>query len=277
MFFFIENLRLIPFLQCVAQTWYLAVDMQLYIFSPLILIGLYKWGKKFIPALVLASALSIGCTFAIYIKYDYKSVMALNDDNETRSQKTYLVTHTRYTIWLMGIIFGYILTQFKNKQVKIPTMYNLLGWSVAIATIFSVVFGPYNSLQKGYESTALEAATYDQFSRVGWGIALSWVIFACHHGYGGVINDFLSHPAWQIISKLSFCMYMVHFLVQITIYGNTQTSLYFSDFDSVSFFKHFFYFIFIIFAFSRWENSGYHLDGVSWLQYFSCWPVRLQW
>ncbi|KAL5292654.1 hypothetical protein ACFFRR_011434 [Megaselia abdita] len=220
-------------LLCVPQSWYLAVDMQLYLISPLILLGLYKWGKKFIPVLVVASALSIGCVYATYIKYDFTDVLSINDMDNDRSNKTYVVTHTRYTIWLMGVAFGYILTQFKNKEVRIPFLYNMLGWSAAIATVFSVVFGPYNSQQVGYVSTAAEAATYDVFSRVGWGLALSWIIFACHHGYGGVINDFLSHPVWQVISKLSFCMYMSHFLVQIVIYGNVQTSLYFSDFESM--------------------------------------------
>lgn len=217
--------------------------MQLFLVSPIILLGLYKWGKKFMPVLVVASALSIGCVYATYIKNDYTGVLSIDDIATDRMAKTYVGTHTRYTVWLMGIAFGYILTRFKNKEVMIPMFYNLLAWSAALTIVFSVIFGPYNSQQPGYESSAAEAATYDAFSRVGWGVALSWIIFACHHGYGGVINDFLSHPVWQIISKLSFCMYMTHFTVQVIIYGNFQTSLYFSNFDAVSFFSNFKIFI----------------------------------
>lgn len=208
--------------------------MQLYIFSPFILLGLYKWGKKFIPVLVVASALSIGCVYATFIKNNYTEIVYTNDRSPNRESKTYFDTHTRYTIWLMGIAFGYVLTQFRNRDVRIPSFFHLFAWSAAIAVILAVVFGPYNSQQPGYESTAVEAATYDAFSRVGWGLALSWVIFACHHGYGGVVNDFLSHPVWQIISKLSFCMYMSHLMVQFVIFGNVQTSLYFSNFEIVS-------------------------------------------
>lgn len=227
--------------QCIPQTWYLAVDMQLFLISPLILIGLYKWGKKFMPVLALAGALSVGCVYGIYIKNDYTEVIAVGDQDKTRMAKTYYVTHTRYTIWLMGIAFGYILTQFKNKEVKIPLLYNLAAWGAALTIVFSVVFGPYNSQQPGYESTAAEAASYDALTRVAWGVALSWIIFACHHGYGGIINGFLSNPVWQVMSRLSFCMYMTHFTMQVIIYGNLQTSLYFSNFDAVRLFKFVFF------------------------------------
>lgn len=208
--------------------------MQLYLFSPLILIGLYKWGYKFIPVLAAAAALSIGCVYAIYYKNDFSPVLSVDDRNPDRMKKIYYVTHTRYTIWLMGIAFGYFLTQFKNKEVKIPRIYNILAWAASLSVVFSVIFGPYESQQPGYESTVFEAATYDAFTRVAWGFALSWIIFACHHGYGGVINEFLSNPVWQVMSKLSFCMYMTHFSIQIIIFGNFQNSLYFSNFDAVS-------------------------------------------
>ncbi|KAL5292653.1 hypothetical protein ACFFRR_011433 [Megaselia abdita] len=231
-FLFIQNYE--NDMMCIPQTWYLAVDMQLFIISPVILVCLYKWGKKFVPVIVLAGALSIGCVYGIYIKNNFRQVIAVNDkENSDRMAKTYYVTHTRYTIWLMGILFGYILTQFKNKEVKIPLVYNLIAWAATFTVIFSVVFGPYNSQQVGYESSAAEAASYDAFTRVAWGVALSWIIFACHHGYGGIINGFLSNPIWQVMSRLSFCMYMTHFTMQVIIYGNFQTSVYFSNFDAM--------------------------------------------
>lgn len=214
--------------------------MQLYLFSPLILFGLYKWGYKFVAVMVTAAALSIGCVYAIYYTNEFSAVLSSEDKNEDRMKKIYYVTHTRYTIWLMGIIFGYVLTQFKNKEVKISITFNFLAWGAAIGTLFSIVFGPYSSQQPEYEPTIFEAATYDAFTRVAWGFTLSWIIFACHHGYGGVINEFLSHPTWQVISKLSFCMYMTHFTIQIILFGNFQTSLYFSNFDAVSLFYKYF-------------------------------------
>ena len=41
-----------------------------------------------------------------------------------------------------------------------------------------------------------------------WG--LSWLVFACCRGLGGIVNDFLTWPGWIPISKLSFMTYLVH-------------------------------------------------------------------
>jgi peptidoglycan/LPS O-acetylase OafA/YrhL len=38
--------NLSSFLQCLPQTWYLAVDMQLFILSPIVLYPLWKWPHK---------------------------------------------------------------------------------------------------------------------------------------------------------------------------------------------------------------------------------------
>jgi peptidoglycan/LPS O-acetylase OafA/YrhL len=44
-----------------------------------------------------------------------------------------------------------------------------------------------------------------------WASALCWIIFACHSlKSGGIIKRFLSHHAWQPLSKLSLNMYLLH-------------------------------------------------------------------
>ncbi|KHJ89529.1 hypothetical protein OESDEN_10643 [Oesophagostomum dentatum] len=53
--------------------------------------------------------------------------------------------------------------------------------------------------------------TYNNFSRVGWALAVSWVIVANHLGWGGLIAKFMDHPSWQPLGRLSYCGYIVHF------------------------------------------------------------------
>ncbi len=33
--------------------------------------------------------------------------------------------------------------------------------------------------------SAAANASYNAFHRLAWGVALAWLIFACHNGYGG--------------------------------------------------------------------------------------------
>lgn len=50
--------------QCLGQTWYLAIDFQLFILSPIILIPLWRWPKYTLYASV---ALVFGCIISGFV------------------------------------------------------------------------------------------------------------------------------------------------------------------------------------------------------------------
>lgn len=149
----------------------------------------------------------------------------------------YKYTHTRYSIWLIGMSFGYLLFKSKDEVVRIPWYFQILGWMATAGTIFGIVISPVYSSSYVWGSTGyqFEGATFESFSKIGWGLMLSWVVYCCYHGYGGVVNSFLSNPIWQPLSRLSFVMYISHLTVMRIIYGNTKTETYFSNFEIVSF------------------------------------------
>ena len=59
-------------------------------------------------------------------------------------------------------------------------------WAVAFATGLAIVYGldPYGYQEKGYPSV-IASAFYNGYNRMAWALAMSWLIFACYHGYGG--------------------------------------------------------------------------------------------
>lgn len=63
---FVQN-YVFPGEMCFGHTWYLAVDTQLYVISPIILIGLYKWKRKAAWAVAVAGLLGTVCVFTIVI------------------------------------------------------------------------------------------------------------------------------------------------------------------------------------------------------------------
>lgn len=148
----------------------------------------------------------------------------------------YRYTHTRYSIWLIGMAFGYLLFESKDKDVQIPWYYQVIGWLAAAGIIYGVIVAPYSTVQSNYMSnnSAFEGASYEAFSKIGWGLMMSWVVYACYHGYGGVVNSFLSNPIWQPLARLSFAMYMSHMTVMSVNTGNMHTEGYFSNFNIVS-------------------------------------------
>lgn len=57
-------------------------------------------------------------------------------------------------------------------------------------------------------------ALYESCKRVAWASAVAWIIFACMNDSGGIVNKFLCLPVWLPISRLSYCIYLLHFLIQ---------------------------------------------------------------
>ena len=49
-------------------------------------------------------------------------------------------------------------------------------------------------------------------------MCMSWMIFACTKGYGGWINEFLSWEAFGTLSKLTYCVYLIHYTLLIFFY-----------------------------------------------------------
>ncbi|KAL5284195.1 hypothetical protein ACFFRR_006458 [Megaselia abdita] len=227
---------------CIQQTWYLAIDFQLFLFSPLILYGLWRWGQKCFIGAALLIALSCGCIFGIFYKYDVAGALVINDKHVgDRMDHYYYKTHTRYAIWLIGMCFGYILYKSRDQDVKIPWYTQVFGWVATAGILYGVVLAPQTTIH-GYKmaTSTFSAAAYESFGKIGWGLMMSWVVFACYHGYGGVVNSFLANPLWQPLARISFTMFLVHMLVMGVIDGNGRTSTHFSDFDSILlFWSHF--------------------------------------
>ena len=70
-------------------------------------------------------------------------------------------------------------------------------------------------------STSLEYGLYDTLGRNIWSLAVCYMIFACANNSGGPINEFLSLPMWQPLSRLSYAIYLIH----SSITGITMSSL----------------------------------------------------
>lgn len=95
-----------------------------------------------------------------------------------------------------------------------------------------VIFINYPLQQLDSTATTDEFAFYDAFSRIFWAMALCYIIFACVHGQGGLINSFLSHPLWQPLSRLSYSIYLLHLVVMMITTASMKSPFYFSELNA---------------------------------------------
>ncbi|XP_017128893.1 nose resistant to fluoxetine protein 6 [Drosophila elegans] len=214
---------------CLGHSWYLAVDMQLFLISPILLIALYKWGKKAAAGIVVIIVLLSGCLFATMLVKEY-SLMYKKYTPEGMKE-IYNSTHTHATPWLVGFLFGYYQHINKGKKVRLSRSAVCWGWILCLAMIFTSIFALYPASQWSAPALSTVAeSSYYTLTRVGWSMALCWVIFACMHGYGGLANSFLSSPLWQPLSRLSYSVYIWHMFCQELNVRSTRTNSYFSDY-----------------------------------------------
>ena len=100
--------------------------------------------------------------------------------------------------------------------------------------MFAVVFG-VSGLRKNenfvtHTWTPFESLIYNCFHKTAWSLALGWIVFSCHKGYGGIVNDFLSWRAFLPLSKLTFAAYLNHITLQGIVFFGLSTPMYFTDF-----------------------------------------------
>ena len=197
---------------CLGHTWYLAFDMMLFIVSPLIIYPLWRTKNGYVDKIIgiswwtLLFVGSLGATVA----------WTLNSTAWEKYASDHSLPGWNFAPWgyrnhcyLMGIMMGYILHVTKDKKVNLDSKLVLIIWQVVFLIGCGLIYGPHYIEDQNLPGGADTKANY-ALRKLGWGICLSWVTFACVKGFGGLVNDFLSWGFWIPISKISFMTYLFH-------------------------------------------------------------------
>ncbi|XP_070555368.1 nose resistant to fluoxetine protein 6-like [Ptychodera flava] len=189
---YINNLYPFPgilreYVVCMGWSWYLAVDMQLYVISPVFIVTFYKSWKA-------GLFLSIGttlCSFGICAYLATVQGMPVGMDTRLYRQAKYetgewIYSKPYYRIpqYLVGVGLGYVLFKLKGKTVRINKILNVFLWCVAAAIALAVVYGVYPTAT-GHRLTQFAAVIYNVLHRFAFSVSIGWVIFACATGNGG--------------------------------------------------------------------------------------------
>lgn len=97
-----------------------------------------------------------------------------------------------------------------------------------------LIFGPYQMQQYLGEQNRVANALYGSLAKFAWGLAIVWIVFACVQGYGGLVNEFLSYPLWQLLGRLTYAIYLIHPPVQVTTAALARMSVFYTNFVAVS-------------------------------------------
>uniref|UniRef100_A0A1W7R5K7 Nose resistant-to-fluoxetine protein N-terminal domain-containing protein n=2 Tax=Aedes albopictus TaxID=7160 RepID=A0A1W7R5K7_AEDAL len=189
---------------CMLWSWYLADDTQFYIIGAIILIIAVRH-FKFAAGMLIVFMISSWATTA-YIAFS-NNHMPNADDPFALFDKIYDKPWTRLGPYLVGMCVGWIL--FKtNCKIKMSKLAVISGWTASVVMMLYLLFGLFNTTL-----TQLAAAAYSSLSHTAWAMACAWVIIACSTGHGGWVNNLLSAPLLYPFSRVTYCAYLVHPIV----------------------------------------------------------------
>ncbi|KAJ9594766.1 hypothetical protein L9F63_013926 [Diploptera punctata] len=222
---------------CFPVSWFLSADMQLYWISPIFLFLLLKKPRFGIGAIMGGIFIGIGINFQqSYYYQDNASIIATRGATNDR----YYYTHTRYVAWLIGLLCGYIIyktTDWRNRVAagrdQLSKRFVIGGWTYSTVACTAVIHWIYPLQQVNHEYNVIEHSLYLSLSHPLWASGISWIIFACISGYGGFINTLLTWKAMIPLSHLTYCVYLLHFVVLCVVMANTKTSGYVNDAEMV--------------------------------------------
>lgn len=118
----------------------------------------------------------------------------------------------------------------KKSRIIIAPKVVALYWAFCIAIVASLAVGPYHlyDTQIGMNESVLEGALFTAFSKVAWGLVISWIIFSCHNGYGGFVNRFLSWTIWQPFARISYSLYLTHMIALMIYWTQLRTPVHYT-------------------------------------------------
>ena len=229
--------------QCIDVAWYLSVDFQLFVISPLLIYPVWKYGKKafwILPTLVL---LVQGCLFVTTYR---RSITVTIFQMTTLEgifdwlEKFYFPTHLRLGSWVIGIMLGFVIYHRKGKKIEINKFVDTGLWVTSLSVLLAICLLNYPFIQMDdNQTTRFTNSLYNTCFRICWGYSVAWIIFACHNGSGGIVRWFLSLKQWQPFGKLGLSIYLVHRTYQIITVINekqpiiwnffTQTQKFYGD------------------------------------------------
>ncbi|TMW53381.1 hypothetical protein DOY81_001503, partial [Sarcophaga bullata] len=215
---------------CMFQSWYLSVDSQLFFLAPIIIYLLNKSRKHGVNLLVVLLVVTSIIPFVVtYLRNLDPTLMVYPREMEDLANNvyyngTYIKTHMRASAYVFGLLTGYLVHCMQAKGTKLPKWLVRLCWLFAFIIGFASMFTitrfyviPYNNL---------ESTLYAGFHKLGWNIAIAWLVLAVTTGHAPTLQKILSNRAFAPISRLTYCAYLSNGIVELYYSSSVKTPSY---------------------------------------------------
>ncbi|ALC49761.1 drd [Drosophila busckii] len=219
---------------CLTHTHHLGIDTELFAVAPIFILALWRWPRRGLLALLLL------CTVGTAARYYTTIVNQLSNyiyfgTNIQRLFRTadymYSFPPHRSTVYIMGILLGYVLRKFQGAQLS--SLQLRLGWLAATVCVLASLLGPAPMGDINYVYNSTHAAIYAAFAPIAWCLFFSWIVFVSHNGYTNKFTRMFAWRGFQVSTKLSYAIYLTQFPVFFYNVGRRRHIHHYYNFVSI--------------------------------------------
>jgi hypothetical protein len=107
-------------------------------------------------------------------------------------------------------------------------------WYLSIVLGFALIFSGYPFFAYEFEKPAIWIAITAVVFKHAWGIFAAVVFFGFIHRYGWFVRNIFNHPAWTILSRISFATFLCHIFVLKWMMSGNHALIYLGNLRLVS-------------------------------------------
>ncbi|XP_008187815.1 nose resistant to fluoxetine protein 6 [Acyrthosiphon pisum] len=217
---------------CMLHSWYLACDMHFFIVGVFLTYIIWRWNK--------AGVCIYGVVFAVSIYLPAKSIYdnklwgvmpyfygnIKNIRTTEHFNRIYIKSHYRITTYLVGIAAAFIYLRIKQSKLKFSVKNRTIGLMLCVLLHFTcfivtgyfylpeVTYNPWNHI------------IYFTFQRILYSLTVSYLLVVGSLTNFGFISSFIECKLFTVISRLSYVLYLTHFIVQLQSIGEIRQPKY---------------------------------------------------
>ncbi|KAJ8711170.1 hypothetical protein PYW07_008412 [Mythimna separata] len=220
-FFFINNI-VDPGNYCVAPTWFLPVNMHMYIVACTFTLLLWRRRRFAFRLYILLFIASCFMTAAISYVREYKALTYLATPEEIRRTFRDDPSFTEFYIssWgalpacFVGLIFAHLLFELDQRKIKLC---DYKCFVYLYHTCFPLLFlWPLTGIYARAHQSAFFIAAYTAFDRPIYCILMVISLLGLFH-VDGPLRWFFSWDGWRSLGRMSLTVMLLHWCINITI------------------------------------------------------------
>ncbi|KAJ8936791.1 hypothetical protein NQ318_021933, partial [Aromia moschata] len=220
---------------CMFQSWYMACDMNGFIFVPIICWIIWKKSSAGLITVIVALGASILTIFIVVFLNNENPVLVLNNsillfpNTDSTFLTVYIPGHMRVSSYFVGILAGYIKYKMDINDYKISKRWVYGGWALTFPLMFVALHVAF--VFYVLRLPAWCSALYASLHHVLWSACIAWIIIAISSGYGPWARPILSWKPVVVLSRLTYTVYLCHGTIQLYSSGTIRNPVYASTFD----------------------------------------------